>query len=118
MQLANEQKLSTPDTMSGVIALVLSLYVCEDSPQRRDGFSKCLKKLAKLAWNGFVNKTYWFTEEDLNFADLTNEELDLFVETTKLADHSKIFYFSHLIIQEFFDRRKMGNGHKIFVWDF
>jgi len=103
MQQANEQKLSTPTTISGVIAVVLSLFVCDDSPQVRNVSSKFfLKKLAKLAWTGFVDKKYCFTEKDLKNADLSKEDLDLFMITILLANHTKIFYFTHLIIQEFF----------------
>ena len=107
-QKKNEQRFPMPSTISGILTIVLCLFI--SSPHVRENRSAfALKKLAYLAWDGFINRKFCFTEIDLRNAGLRKDEVSLFF-TTKLAKNtlslvggspSKIFYFSHLIIQEF-----------------
>ena len=107
-QKNNEHSFPMPSTISGILTIVLCLFV--SSPHVRKNKSEfLLKKLAYLAWNGFKNRKFCFTEIDLCNAGLEKDEVSLFF-TTKLAKNalslvggspSKISYFSHFIIQEF-----------------
>ena len=107
-QKNNEHNFPMPSTISGILTIVLCLFV--SSPHVRENNSAFpLEKLAYLAWDGFINRKFCFTETDLQNAGLGKNEVSLFF-TTKLAKHalsliggnpSKISYFSHLIIQEF-----------------
>ena len=103
-----------PDTITGVLAMMLCLFVV--SAQKRAPRSKfatsCfpLGKIAQLAWDGFIQRKFRFKEEDLKNAGLSPEEQSLFfvvhLAPTSLSilsgDPAKVFYFAHLIIQEFF----------------
>ena len=98
-----------PNSITGVLVVVVCLFVT--SPHARDlGANFPLEKLTQLAWEGFSNKTFSFSEGDFIRAGITREELHLFLVTTLTKNHlsvlggdpSKITYFAHLIIQEFF----------------
>ena len=104
----NEKKCSMPHTITGILTVVLCLFVA--SPHVRNSkFDFPLKKLALLAWEGFTNKKFAYNKKDLLDAELTDEELNLFFVTT-WAENSlsfvggskQVFYFAHLVIQEFF----------------
>jgi len=109
IQSKQEQpKPAMPNTITGIFSIVLCLFVA--SPHIRGSRSDfLLQKLAYLAWEGFKNRKFSFTETDLENAQLTTKELNLFFVTifTKNTltliggDATKISYFSHLLIQEF-----------------
>ena len=107
-QQQEEETFSMPNTISGILSIVLCLFV--QSPLVRDNQSAfCLKNLANLAWKGFETRKFCFKETDLQNAGINNNERSLFfvmrLAKTALSlvggDPSKISYFSHLIIQEF-----------------
>ena len=108
LQQTKQNKISMPNTISGILSVVLCLFV--SSPHARDKHpSFPLRKLAYLAWDGFRNRKFCFTETDLHKTELGKDEINLFF-VTKMANNAltifggsplKISYFSHLIIQEF-----------------
>ena len=108
-QHSKARQVSLPNTITGILAIVICLFVT--SPHVRIACSKFpLEKFAQLAWEGFQNKKICFDESDLLSAGLTNEELNLFLVTTLTKDSltflggdpKKVSYFAHLLIQEFF----------------
>ena len=112
IQLKSGYTFTFPNTMTGVLAVVIGLLA--KSPHARSKIP--LEKLAALAWKGFLNKTFYFSEDDLAKVGLTAEEVNLFLLTI-LANNSiisifsgdpeKISYFAHLLIQEFFVAMKL-----------
>ena len=109
LQLRQKRKVSLPNTITDIFAIVLCLFVI--SPHVRDRDTPpdiLLQKLAHLAWEGFKDKKFTFTETDLKSANLSKDELNLFFVTTFaknaltfVGGSTKISYFSHLLIQEF-----------------
>ena len=97
-----------PNSITGVLVIVIVLFA--KSSHARINFS--LKKLAELAWNGLKNRKFYFSEEDLQRAELCHEDVNFFCLTFLgiakkdlpffLGDPKKFTYFAHLIIQEFF----------------
>ena len=109
VQPKEKSSASMPNTITGILTVVLCLFVA--SPHARDARSKFpLQKLASLAWETFKNKKIRFEEADLQNAGLTIEELNFFLVTTLEkdslslfgGDSTKVFYFAHLLIHEFF----------------
>ena len=110
MQLKSGSTFKFPNTMTGVLAVVIGLLA--KSPLARSKIP--LEKLAALAWKGFLSKNFCFTEDDLAEVGLIANEENLFLLTVLAnntnnsiisifsGDPKKISYFAHLLIQEFF----------------
>ena len=107
LQTNKNRWVSMPETITDIFAIVLCLFVI--SPHVRDTRSNILlQKLARLAWDGFKIHKYTFSETDLQKAEISNAELNLFLVTsltpnamTDVGGSAKTSFFSHLLIQEF-----------------
>ena len=108
LQTKKNCRISMPETITDVFATVLCLFVI--SPHVRNTRSGILlQKLAHLAWEGFKIRKFTFSETNLQKAHISEAELNLFLVTsfipntmTFVGGSTKTFYFSHLLIQEFF----------------
>ena len=97
-----------PNTITGVLVIVIVMF--SNSSHSKVKFS--LEKLANLAWEGLKNRQFYFSEEDLQRAELCHNDVNLFCVSFLgiakkdlsffLGDPEKFTYFAHLIIQEFF----------------
>ena len=97
-----------PNTVTGVLVIVIAKFA--KSNHARKKFS--LEKLANLAWEGLKNRKFYFSEADLQRAELCHDDVNFFCVTLLgiakknlsffQGDPEKFTYFSHLIIQEFF----------------
>ena len=97
-----------PNTVTGVLVIVIAKFA--KSNHARKKFS--LEKLANLAWEGLKNRKFYFSEADLQRAELYHDDVNFFCVTLLgiakktlsffQGDPEKFTYFSHLIIQEFF----------------
>jgi len=97
-------------TITDLVAVMICLFVLT-AQRRRLALGKQanrLTKIAKLAWNGFVQRKFRFTERELKHADISREGQSLFFVATlaptsmTILTADTIFYFARFIIQEFF----------------
>ena len=106
--IQNNSSQDFPNTVTGVLVIVIAKFA--KSNHARKKFS--LEKLANLAWEGLKNRKFYFSEADLQRAELCHDDVNFFCVTLLgiakknlsffQGDPEKFTYFTHLIIQEFF----------------
>ena len=102
-----QQLTSLPNCITGVIAVNLGWFNRSHNRAKLD--LEYWKKIALLAWKGFRDGKYEFRSCELDQAGLKMNDSANFLITTFnnnlslfSGERSKVTYFSHLILQEFF----------------
>ena len=114
----------TSTSITQVLAYNLNLFIYTDHVHKNNPDHICdlnqtktklksLSKLSKLAYEGIVQRTLYFSDNDFQKAGLSENDISPFLTTFHADDTSnpmaalrkitqKLSYFSHLIWQEFF----------------
>ena len=106
---SNKPKQLTPTSLTQVLTSYFCLFI--DTEHVRTPIN--LKSLSRLAYEGIVKKKFYFSDEDLQMAELQETDCNTFLTTFHAEDKTnplaifrkikkKLSYFSHLIWQEFF----------------